>query len=102
MLLKLISISKGSAAVKSGLMIGLGETVDELKTVFKDLSENGVEYLTIGQYLAPSQKHHPVIKYYEPSEFDSLAVSARRAGIKSVFSAPLVRSSYHAGEMFRS
>lgn len=98
-LLKLISSRK--AAVKSGIIVGLGETVDELKTVFTDLSEAGVEYLTIGQYLAPSQNHYSVKKYYEPSEFDSLAEAARRAGIRSVFSAPLVRSSYQAGEIFR-
>ncbi len=95
-------ISKGNVAVKSGLMVGLGEMVDELNSVFVDMSNAGVEYLTIGQYLAPSQKHHPVVKYYEPSEFDSLAESARRAGIRSVFSAPLVRSSYHAKEIFHS
>ncbi|HHI02794.1 MAG TPA: lipoyl synthase [candidate division Zixibacteria bacterium] len=99
-LLKLIS--NGKTAVKSGIMVGLGETVDELNSVFVDMNEAGVEYLTIGQYLAPSQKHHPIIKYYEPSEFDNLAESARRAGIRSVFSAPLVRSSYHAKEIFHS
>jgi len=99
-LLKLIS--NGKTAVKSGIMVGLGETVDELNSVFVDMNEAGVEYLTIGQYLAPSQKHHPIIKYYEPSEFDNLAESARQAGIRSVFSAPLVRSSYHAKEIFHS
>ena len=78
----------------------LGETVDELKAVFADLSNVGVNYLTIGQYLAPTQNHHPIEKYYEPSEFDSLADSARLVGIKSVLSAPLVRSSYHAKETF--
>ncbi len=93
-------ISGGRVAVKSGIMVGLGETVNELKNVFADLSIHGVEYLTIGQYLAPTREHHPVMKYYSPSEFDTLADAARQAGIKSVFSGPLVRSSYHAGEAF--
>jgi len=95
-------ISGGKVAVKSGVMVGLGETVNELKNVFADMSAHGVEYLTIGQYLAPSPDHHPVIKYYEPAEFDDLADAARRAGIRSVFSGPLVRSSYHAKETYRS
>ncbi|MCP4703829.1 MAG: lipoyl synthase [candidate division Zixibacteria bacterium] len=98
-LLKLIS--GGEVGVKSGIMVGLGETENELKNVFTDLSAHGVEYLTIGQYLSPSKDHHPVLKYYEPSEFDDLADSARQAGIKSVFSGPLVRSSYHAGETYQ-
>ncbi|MCP4706073.1 MAG: lipoyl synthase, partial [candidate division Zixibacteria bacterium] len=98
-LLKLIS--GGEVGVKSGIMVGLGETVNELKNVFTDLSAHGVEYLTIGQYLSPSKDHHPVLKYYEPSEFDDLADSARQSGIRSVFSGPLVRSSYHAGETYQ-
>lgn len=95
-------ISGGTVAVKSGVMVGLGETINELKNVFADLSNAGVEYLTIGQYLAPTQNHHPVRKYYEPSEFDDLADVARLAGIRSVLSGPLVRSSYHAKESFQS
>jgi len=87
--------------VKSGLMVGLGEQMDELDQVFIDLSKNGVVMLTIGQYLAPSLSHHPVISYYHPDQFDQLAIMAREAGIKSVFSGPLVRSSYHAGHQFR-
>lgn len=99
-LLKLVS--GGKSAVKSGLMVGLGESFDELNSVFIDMYNAGVEYLTIGQYLAPSQNHHPIVKYYEPSEFDSLAEMARKAGIRSVFSAPLVRSSYHAKETYHN
>lgn len=91
----------GRAGVKSGLMVGLGESKDELYEVFTDMNTAGVEYLTIGQYLSPSKKHHPVIKYYHPAEFDDLAAKARETGIKSVFSAPLVRSSYHAREQYR-
>jgi len=91
----------GGMAVKSGLMVGLGETVDELNGVFGDLHENGVTFLTIGQYLAPSEKYHPIVKYYSPAEFELLFSEAKRAGIEHVFSGPLVRSSYHAGEKFR-
>jgi len=90
----------GRAAVKSGLMVGLGETIEELHSVFSDLHSAGVELLTIGQYLSPSKEHHPVIRYYHPTEFDELADAARKIGIKSVFSGPLVRSSYHAREQF--
>ncbi len=91
----------GNIAVKSGLMVGLGEEVEELVKVFGDLTRAGVKYLTIGQYLSPSKKHHPVVKYYHPDDFDRLADLARTKGIKSVFSAPLVRSSYHAGEQYK-
>ena len=91
----------GIEAVKSGLMVGLGELVDELDDVFGDLAAHGVGYLTIGQYLTPSAAHHPIEKYYTPEEFTDLARRARAAGLKSVFSGPLVRSSYHAGEQFR-
>ncbi len=91
----------GGMAVKSGLMVGLGETVEELAEVFRDLHHRGVTFLTIGQYLAPSEKHYRIVKYYSPEEFDLLASRAEEAGIEHVFSAPLVRSSYHAGEKFR-
>ena len=101
--LRLLELISGQhVSVKSGLMVGLGETVTELEQVFKDMRQVGVEFLTIGQYLSPSKKHHPVIKYYSPSEFDQLADSARRCGIENVYSGPLVRSSYHAGEKFLS
>jgi lipoic acid synthetase len=90
----------GDMVVKSGLMVGLGETVEELADAFDDLAHAGVESLTIGQYLAPSKNHHPVVKYYHPDEFSSLAVVATRAGIRQVFADPLVRSSYHAGEQY--
>lgn len=92
----------GDMVVKSGLMVGLGETVEELADAFGDLAHVGVESLTIGQYLAPSKNHHPVVKYYHPDEFSSLAMVATRAGIRQVFAGPLVRSSYHAGEQFRA
>jgi lipoic acid synthetase len=92
---------RGKAAVKSGLMVGLGESIDELKMVFLDLASIGVEYLTIGQYLAPSKAHYPIFKYHHPDEFSSLAIIAGECGIRHVFSAPLVRSSYHADEQYK-
>lgn len=84
--------------IKSGLMVGLGETNDELEAVFADLADAGVQVLTIGQYLAPSKKHHPIDRYVPPEEFDRLAKAARASGIGKVFAAPLVRSSYRADE----
>lgn len=81
---------------KSGLMVGLGETKEELLEVFADLRACGVDILTIGQYLRPSQKHLPVIKFYEPAEFDDLQEAAYRLGFRHVEAGPLVRSSYHA------
>ncbi len=83
---------------KSGLMVGLGETRDELREAFADLAAAGVERLTIGQYLQPSRLHHPVVRFYEPEEFDAMRGEARAAGIRAVLAGPLVRSSYHAGQ----
>jgi lipoic acid synthetase len=82
---------------KSGLMVGLGETVDELLETFRDLSETGCDILTVGQYLAPTPKHIPIEKYYSPEEFDYLRKEALEMGFRYVESGPLVRSSYHAG-----
>ena len=82
---------------KSGLMVGLGETRDELRETFRDLAKAGVSRLTIGQYLQPSRHHHPVTMYHEPSEFDELRLEAKASGIGAVLAGPLVRSSYHAG-----
>jgi lipoic acid synthetase len=84
---------------KSGLMLGLGETCDELLEVLADLRAVGCDSLTLGQYLAPTLKHIPVARFVPPSEFDSLAILARSLGFKQVASGPFVRSSYHADEM---
>jgi lipoic acid synthetase len=84
------------AVTKTGLMVGLGETRDELLSVLSDLIANGVEVLTIGQYLRPSAKHLPLVRYYEPPEFDELRAEAQALGFKHVEAGPLVRSSYHA------
>ena len=81
---------------KSGLMLGLGETRDELTQVLHDLRKVGCEMLTIGQYLAPSRHHHPVVEYVHPSVFDALRREGGELGFSHVASAPLVRSSYHA------
>jgi lipoic acid synthetase len=81
---------------KTGLMVGLGETEHELLQVFSDLLDNGVEVLTLGQYLRPSAKHLPLIRYYAPDEFDHLREEALALGFKHVEAGALVRSSYHA------
>jgi lipoic acid synthetase len=82
--------------VKTGMMVGLGETREELRTTFQNLAQDGVQVLTIGQYLRPSVKHLPLVRYYEPSEFDELRQEALEFGFAHVESGPLVRSSYHA------
>lgn len=81
---------------KSGLMVGLGETIDELKVVLRDLRAHDVDMLTVGQYLAPSRYHMPVARYVEPHEFIELGDYAKSIGFTQVASGPLVRSSYHA------
>ena len=87
---------------KSGLMVGLGESNDELIAVFKDLRAAGCDLLTIGQYLQPTPNHHPVVRFVTPGEFEEYAVEAKRIGFEGVASAPLVRSSYHAASMYAS
>lgn len=84
---------------KSGLMLGLGETHDEVVAVMRDLRAAGCDMLTLGQYLRPSSKHLPVAEFVPPEEFDALAREADTLGFSAVASAPFVRSSYHAGEM---
>jgi lipoic acid synthetase len=84
---------------KSGLMLGLGETRDELLDVFADLLDHGVDFLTLGQYLQPTLDSLPVERYVPPEEFETLGAIARGMGFKQVASGPLVRSSYHARDM---
>ncbi|HYO77281.1 MAG TPA: lipoyl synthase [Thermoanaerobaculia bacterium] len=81
---------------KSSVMLGLGETEEEVLAVARDLREAGVDIFTMGQYLAPSEKNHPVRRYYTPAEFEDLGRRARELGFHHVESAPLVRSSYMA------
>jgi lipoic acid synthetase len=83
---------------KSGVMVGLGETFDELVEVFRDLGSRGVDILTVGQYLRPSKDHLPIACFYTPDEFRRLKEEALRCGFRHVESGPLVRSSYHAHE----
>ncbi len=83
---------------KSGVMVGLGETADELVEVFRDLGERGVGILTVGQYLRPSRDHLPIARFYTPDEFAYLKEEALRFGFRHVESGPMVRSSYHAHE----
>jgi lipoic acid synthetase len=87
-----------ATVTKSGVMVGLGETMDELVEVFRDLGSRGVDILTIGQYLRPSRDHLPISRFYTPDEFQYLKEDALRFGFRHVESGPLVRSSYHAHE----
>jgi lipoic acid synthetase len=84
--------------VKSGLMLGLGETIDEVLAVMRDLRAHTVDILTIGQYLRPSPKHLPIVRYVPPAEFEDLRRAGYEMGFAHVESGPLVRSSYHAAD----
>ena len=85
---------------KSGIMVGMGETKDEILQVMDDLRSANVDFLTIGQYLQPSVKHFPLQRYYDPKEFKELEIVAKAKGFLLVSSSPLTRSSYHADEDF--
>src|SRR5712671_7917342 len=87
---------------KSGVMVGLGESTDELIEVFRDLGGRGVDILTVGQYLRPSRDHLPIARFYTPEEFRELREEALRFGFRHVESGPMVRSSYHAHEQAES
>lgn len=85
---------------KSGIMVGLGEKKEEVFKVFEDLRKSGCNILTMGQYLAPSKDHHPVVEYIHPDLFDEYKRAALEIGFEHVVSAPFARSSYHAAEVF--
>ena len=85
---------------KTGLMVGLGETTEELEEIFEDLVKIKCDIVTIGQYIRPTKNNAPVIRYYEPKEFLELEKLAKSKGIKYTFFAPLARSSYRAKEVF--
>jgi len=91
------SVSPG-APTKSGLMLGLGETLDEVLAVMRDLRRHRVDILTLGQYLRPSPKHLPIIRYVPPAEFAELRRAGLEMGFSHVEAGPLVRSSYHASD----
>ena len=98
--LRLAFEKRPSTATKSGMMLGLGETIAEVEAVFADLRSSGVKIVTAGQYLRPSVKHLAVERFVTPEEFAALEARARRMGFDAAFCAPFVRSSYHAGEVF--
>jgi lipoic acid synthetase len=98
-LLDHVKRSSPQTVTKTGLMLGLGETYEELLDVFADLRAVRCDTLTLGQYLTPTLKHVPVARYLPPEEFDALAVLARTMGFAHVAAGPFVRSSYHADEM---
>jgi len=87
---------------KSGIMLGLGETRSEVLQVMDDLIEAGCQLLTLGQYLAPSERHHPVIRYVTPEEFEDYKIAAEKRGFSGVASSPFVRSSYRAGWLYQN
>jgi lipoyl synthase len=91
-------MSDGEVVTKSGLMVGLGETHDEMVETFAILREHGVQVLTVGQYLRPSERHLPVVRYWHPDEFKALEDAAYELGFDHIAAGPLVRSSYHADE----
>jgi lipoic acid synthetase len=100
--LEVIAAARGAGMVtKSNLILGMGETREEVSAALEDLVDAGCELVTITQYLRPSARHHPVDRWVEPSEFDELAQEARDLGFAGVMSGPLVRSSYRAGRLYR-
>jgi lipoic acid synthetase len=99
-LLKWVKDFDPNIKTKSGLMMGLGETKEEVVEVLHDLKAHGIDFVTLGQYLRPSPRHLPVIRYYHPDEFAELKAIGDSLGFGLVASGPFVRSSYHAGEDF--
>ncbi len=99
-LLERVKERDASQFTKSGLMVGLGETLDEVLQVMDDMRVAGIDFLTIGQYLQPTRKHAAVDRFWTPDEFAALEVAARSKGFLMVSASPLTRSSYHAGEDF--
>lgn len=100
-LLHKVKSMNGKILTKSGIMLGLGETEDQVLEVMKDLRQVGCDILTLGQYLAPSKEHHPVIEYVHPDLFKKYRDTGMNMGFMNIASSPLVRSSYHAEEVFK-
>ncbi|HEY3318480.1 MAG TPA: lipoyl synthase [Coriobacteriia bacterium] len=98
-LLRRVKDTQPDLPTKSGLMLGLGETAEEVVGVMRDLRGVGCDMLTLGQYLRPSKRHLPVAEFVEPRAFEQLEAEALALGFAAVASAPFVRSSYHAGEL---
>ena len=93
-----LAYGEGEVVTKSGLMVGLGETHDEMVAAFGDLREAGVRVLTVGQYLRPTEQHLPIVRYWHPDEFKALEDAAYALGFDHIAAGPLVRSSYHADQ----
>lgn len=98
--LKYVKEKYPKSITKSGLMLGLGETIEEVKEVMRDLFAVGVDFITLGQYLQPSKDHFDLVDYITPEQFDALGDYAKEIGFKGVASAPLVRSSYYAKDLY--
>jgi lipoic acid synthetase len=98
-LLRQFSEQHASIPTKSGIMLGLGESLDQVHAALNDLRAHAVDMVTIGQYLQPTPHHHPVLRYWTPDEFAALAEYGQALGFEHVASGPLVRSSYHADQM---
>jgi lipoic acid synthetase len=101
-LLKQVKLLDRNLLTKSGLMLGLGESREEVIEVMADLKQAGCDLLTIGQYLQPSLEHHKLVRYIRPEEFQEYQVVGKKSGFVSVMSGPLVRSSFHAAGMYIS
>jgi lipoic acid synthetase len=101
-LLKQVKLLDNSLLTKSGLMLGLGESREEVIEVMADLRDAGCDFLTIGQYLQPSLQHHGLVRYIPPEEFEEYRIVGKELGFASVMSGPLVRSSFHAAGMYIS
>jgi len=98
-LLKMFKAQHPDIPTKSGIMLGLGETLEQVEQVLKDLRAHNVDMITLGQYLQPTPHHHPVLRFWTPEEFEALAAFGYKLGFTHVASGPLVRSSYHADLM---
>jgi len=101
-LLRFVNTIDASMPVKSGIMVGLGETMEELEQTLTDLYHHGCDIITLGQYLQPTKAHLNVEKYYSPVEFKQLEKKARQIGFKKIAAGPFVRSSYNAQDLFAS
>ena len=97
-LLEAVDTHRFRPIVKTGIMVGLGESLQEVEELMLDAKEVGVEILTVGQYLQPSERHHRIERFYTPEQFERIAQRGRELGLPWVESGPLVRSSYHAAE----
>lgn len=95
------AIAESGVTAKSGIMVGLGETVSEVEELMDDLLEYGCRILTIGQYLQPTHKHYPVKEYVTPQQFEAYKELGLKKGFAEVVSGPLVRSSYHAEKQLK-